>query len=83
MKLVNAGFGNWIASDRVISLMSSDSAPAKRMVSAAKKDGRAIDITGGKKTRSVVVTDCGYIVLSSVQTDTLAHRIEDAIEKNG
>lgn len=81
MKLINAGFGNWVASDRVVTLMSSDSAPAKRMVITAKKEGRAIDVTGGKKTRSVIVTDCGFVVLSSVQTETLAHRIEGAVDR--
>lgn len=82
MKLINAGFGNWIASDRVVSIMSSDSAPAKRMAVTSKKEGRAIDVTGGKKTRSVIVTDCGYVILSSVQTETLAHRIEGAFDRS-
>ena len=87
MKLINIGFGNIIALDRVISIVSPDSAPIKRMIQEAKDGKTAIDATYGRKTRAVIIMDSGHIVLSAIQPETIAARIDkdikyDIIEKN-
>ena len=76
MKLLNIGFGNAVAMERIIAIISPDSAPVKRMISDAKERGILIDATYGRKTRAVVVTDSGHIILSGLQTDTLTGRAE-------
>jgi len=75
MKLINIGYGNMISAARIVTIVSPESAPIKRLVQEAKDDGRAIDATYGRKTRAVIVMDSGHIVLSSLITDTLATRI--------
>ncbi len=75
MKLINIGYGNMISAARIVTIVSPESAPIKRLVQEAKDDGRAIDATYGRKTRAVIVMDSGHIVLSSLITDTLAARI--------
>lgn len=75
MKLVNIGYGNMISAARIVTIVSPDSAPIKRLIQEAKDDGRAIDATYGRKTRAVIVMDSGHIILSSLVTDTLALRI--------
>ena len=75
MKLINIGFGNLVAAERVVALVSPDSAPAKRLVQEAKEAGRVIDCSGGKKTRSVLVTDSEHVILSSIQTETVSARL--------
>lgn len=83
MKLVNIGFGNIIALDRVISIVSPDSAPIKRLVQEAKDNKMAIDATYGRKTRAVIVMDSGHVVLSAIQPETVVARIDkDIIERN-
>lgn len=81
MQLVNIGFGNTVSANRIIAIVSPDAAPIKRMVQEAKEKGLAIDATCGRKTRAVIIMDSGNIVLSSVQSETVASRIdkEDAI----
>ncbi|MBE7019479.1 MAG: DUF370 domain-containing protein [Ruminococcaceae bacterium] len=76
MKLLNIGFGNAVSMDRIIAIISPDSAPVKRMISDAKERGILIDATYGRKTRTVVVTDSGHIILSGLQTDTITGRAE-------
>ena len=76
MGTINIGFGNVIMANRVISILSPESAPIKRMVSEAKRDGELIDATYGRKTRSVIITDSRQLILSSVQVDTLSNRVE-------
>ena len=76
MKLLNIGFGNAVAMERIIAIISPDSAPVKRMISDAKERGILIDATYGRKTRAVVVTDSGHIILSGLQTDTIIGRAE-------
>ena len=87
MKLVNIGFGNIIALERVISIVSPESAPIKRLVQEAKDSKMAIDATYGRKTRAVLVMDSGHIVLSAIQPETIAARIDKDIiikeEKGG
>ena len=75
MKLINIGYGNMISSQRIVTIVSPDSAPIKRLVQEAKDDGRAVDATYGRKTRAVIVMDSGHVILSSLITDTLAARI--------
>ena len=77
MKLLNIGFGNAVSMERIIAIISPDSAPVKRMIQDAKDRGILIDATYGRKTRTVVVTDSGHIILSGLQTDTITGRAED------
>lgn len=76
MKLINIGYGNMISAARIVTIVSPDSAPIKRLVQEAKDNGRAIDATYGRKTRAVIVMDSGHIILSSLITETLAARID-------
>ena len=76
MRLLNIGFGNAVSMDRIIAIISPDSAPVKRMIQDAKDRGILIDATYGRKTRTVVVTDSGHIILSGLQTDTITGRAE-------
>ena len=82
MKFINVGFGNMVAAERVVALASPDSAPVKRLIQDAKDDGRAIDVTCGRRTRSVIITDSDHIVLSAVQPETISNRAYD-IEDEG
>ena len=75
MKLVNIGYGNMVSAERIITIVSSESAPIKRLIQEARDDGRAIDATYGRKTRAVIIMDSGHIILSSLITETLAERI--------
>lgn len=82
MKLVNIGFGNTVSADKIIAIVSPDSAPIKRMVQDAKDNGSAIDATFGRKTRAVIITNSNHIVLSAVQAETIAGRIDKDIIEN-
>lgn len=77
MAFVNIGYGNVVNSDKVISIVSSDAAPMKRMIQGAKDDGTAIDATCGKKTKSVMVMENHMLVLSSLLPDTIASRFNN------
>lgn len=77
MKFINVGFGNMVAADRIVALASPDSAPVKRLMQDAKDDGRSIDVTCGRRTRSVIITDSEHVILSAIQTETLANRLDD------
>lgn len=82
MKLINVGFGNIVALDKIISIVSPDSAPIKRLVQEAKDNKMSIDATYGRKTRAVIIMDSGHVVLSAIQPETIAARIDkDIIEK--
>ena len=76
MKFINIGYGNMIAVDRIVALVSPDSAPIKRLIQDAKDDGRVIDVTCGRKTRAVIVTDSEHVILAAIQTETIANRLE-------
>ena len=76
MQLINIGFGNIVSSDRIIAIVSPESAPIKRLVQDAKDTGRAIDATCGRRTRAVIVMDSNHVVLSAVQPETVAGRFE-------
>lgn len=75
MKMINIGYGNMISASRIITIVSPDSAPIKRLIQEAKDGGKAIDATYGRKTRAVIIMDSGHIILSSIVTETLASRI--------
>ena len=76
IQLINIGFGNLVNKEKIVAVLSSDSAPAKRLVIQAKEDRRVLDPTQGRKTKSVMVMDSGHIVLSALQTETLASRLD-------
>ena len=76
MQLINIGFGNIVSADRIIAIVSPESAPIKRIVQEAKDEGTAIDATYGRKTRAVLIMDSGHVVLSSIQPETVAGRLE-------
>lgn len=75
MRLINVGFGNMVAADRVVAMVTADSAPIKRMIQDAKDTGRAIDVTCGRKTRAVIITDSEHIILSAINPDTISGRL--------
>lgn len=81
MQLINIGFGNIVSADRIISIISPESAPIKRIIQEAKDSKMAIDATYGRRTRSVIVMDSGHIILSAVQPETIANRAE-SLEDN-
>ena len=76
MKLTNIGFGNIVSANRIISIVSPESAPIKRMVQEAKDNGTAVDATYGRRTRAVIIMDSEHVVLSAVQPETVANRLE-------
>ena len=73
--LINIGYGNMVAADKIVAVVSPESAPIKRLVQEARDEGRAIDATYGRKTRAVIMMDSGHVILSSLITETLAYRI--------
>ncbi len=77
MQLINIGFGNIVSADRIISIVSPESAPIKRIVQEAKDSKMAIDATYGRRTRSVIIMDSGHIILSAVQPETVASRVDN------
>jgi regulator of extracellular matrix RemA (YlzA/DUF370 family) len=74
-KLINVGFGNAVNSNKIIAVVSPDAAPIKRMVQTAKDTGMAIDATCGRKTKTVIFTESGHLVLSSLLPETIANRV--------
>lgn len=83
MRLVNIGFGNIIAANKIIAVVSPDSAPIRRLVQDAKDAGKAIDATCGRKTRAVLIMDSGHVILVAVQPETVAGRIDKDIALSG
>lgn len=86
MKFINIGFGNMVAAERIVSIVSPDSAPVKRLVQDAKDAGRVIDVSCGRKTRAVIITDSEHVILSALLAETVANRVdstdtEDDIEE--
>lgn len=86
MKLINVGYGNMVAVNHIIAIVSPDSAPIKRMVQDAKEHGTAVDATFGRRTKSVIITDSDHVILSAIQPKHIANRIDDhsgsAVELN-
>lgn len=78
MQLINIGFGNMISSSRLIAIVSPESAPIKRLISDAKSKGTLIDATYGRKTRAVIVMDSDHVILTAVQPETVAGRVDSS-----
>ena len=76
MKFISLGYGNSVAVDRVVALVSPESAPVKRLMQDAKEMGRIIDVSCGRKTRSVIITDSEHVILSALTTEKIALRLE-------
>ena len=79
MQLVNIGFGNIIAANKIVAIVSPESAPIKRMIQEAKVAKTAVDATCGRRTRAVLIMDSGHIILSAVQPETVAGRVDKDI----
>lgn len=79
MQLVNIGFGNIIAANKIVAIVSPESAPIKRMIQEAKDTKSAVDATCGRRTRAVLIMDSGHIILSAVQPETVAGRVDKDI----
>lgn len=75
IKLINIGFGNIVSANRIVSIVSPDSAPIKRIIQEARDRGVLIDATYGRRTRAVIITDSDHVILSAVQPETVAHRL--------
>lgn len=82
MKFINVGFNNMLNASRVIALVSSDSAPSKRLIQDARDSGRAVDCTCGRKTRCVIITDSDHVILSALQAETVASRLNGSDEED-
>ena len=78
MKFINIGSGNMVAAGRVVALASPDSAPIKRLVAEAKEDGRIIDVSCGRRTRTVIFTDSEHLILSAIKAETIRGRLSDS-----
>ena len=82
MKLINIGFGNMVAANRLVAIVSPESAPIKRIIQDAREGGSLIDATYGRRTRAVIVTDSGHVILSAIQPETVANRVVDYDEED-
>lgn len=76
VKLINIGFGNFVVANRLVAIVSPESAPIKRIIQEARDRGKLVDATYGRKTRAVLITDSEHVVLSAVQPETVAHRFD-------
>ncbi|MBE6685728.1 MAG: DUF370 domain-containing protein [Ruminococcaceae bacterium] len=81
MKLINIGYGNLLVRERIVSVVSPEAAPIKRMIIDAKESGRAIDASCGKKTRSVIITDSDHVVLCALEPERVLNRFNLESEK--
>lgn len=82
MKLINIGFGNMVSANRLIAIVSPESAPIKRIVQEAREKGMLIDATYGRRTRAVIITDSDHVVLSAINPETIANRLDESDEVN-
>ena len=76
-KPINIGFGNMVPSGRMVAIVGNDSAPVKRMIQEARDRGALVDATQGRRTRAVIVTDSGHIILSAIMPETIAGRMDE------
>ncbi|MDA8066533.1 MAG: DUF370 domain-containing protein [Thermaerobacter sp.] len=85
IRLINIGFGNIVSANRIVAIVSPESAPIKRIISEARDRGTLIDATYGRRTRAVIVTDSDHVILSAVQPETVANRlvVKEAAEDEG
>ena len=77
IRLINIGFGNFVSAQRLISIVSPDAAPVKRIVQDARENKTLVDASCGRRTRAVLIMDSGHVVLSALQPETVAHRLSD------
>ena len=77
MKLLGIGFGNLVAAERIVSIVSPESAPVKRIIQESKEKGNLIDATHGRRTRAVIITDSDHVILTYLQSETVANRLND------
>lgn len=77
MKLINVGFGNMVEAGRLVAIVSPESSPIKRIIQDARQSGKLIDATHGRRTRAVLVTDSDHVILSYLQCETVANRIDE------
>lgn len=75
LRLINIGFGNVVSANRIITIVSPESAPIKRIISVARENNKLIDATYGRRTRAVIITDSDHVVLSAVQPETVGNRV--------
>jgi len=75
MKFINIGFGNMVSANRIVAIACPDSAPVKRLVQDAKDDNRVIDVSCGRRTRAVIITDSDHVILSAIQAETITNRL--------
>lgn len=75
IKLINIGFGNIVAANRIVAIVSPESAPIKRIIQESRDRGMLIDATYGRRTRAVIIVDSDHVILSAVQPETVAHRL--------
>ena len=75
IKLINIGFGNIVSANRIIAIVSPESAPIKRIITEARERGELVDATYGRRTRAVIIADSGHVVLSAIQPETVANRL--------
>lgn len=81
MKFINVGFGNMVSAARIVAIASPDSAPIKRLVSDAKEDNRIIDVSCGRRTRAIIITDSEHVILSAIAAETITNRLSsDEVE---
>ncbi len=78
MTFINIGYSNLVASEHIVAVIGSDTAPAKRLIGEAKEAGRVIDATCGKRTQSVIVTDSDHVILSALSPDAIGRRADGA-----
>ncbi len=83
IKLINIGFGNIVSANRIVAIVSPESAPIKRIIQEARDGGRLVDATYGRRTRAVVIMDSDHIILSAVQPETVAHRLSSKESSHG
>lgn len=82
MKLINIGFGNMVSANRLVAIVSPESAPIRRIIQEARDKGLLIDATYGRRTRAVIIMDSDHVILSAIQPETVANRIDDEEEDN-
>lgn len=82
MRFINIGFGNVVSAEKVVSVVSPDSAPIKRIIQTAKSDSSLIDATYGRKCKAVIITDSDHIILSAITPDTITQRLTEEF-RNG
>ena len=80
MKFINIGFSNMVSTNRIVAIATPDSAPIKRLVQDAKDDNRIIDVSCGRRTRAVIITDSEHVILSALQPETISNRLSDSAD---